>query len=163
MERFVPESLDEIYNYLTTINSRTNPATFEEAKKQETIQRILNGKVFESVTFNPLKIINTNDTSPFSKAQRVKEDYEKGVKRVNMIYDDTRNTLEEYFRKKVNAMKIKEPQGKGVHSSNDHSLQETNIVNITNDHQEKLNILRRLYENELKSLENVRELNIQVN
>jgi len=156
VQEFVPGCLDEIYNYLTTINSRTNPSTSEEAKKLEAmIQKILNKKAFESVVFNPQKITNFNDPSAPVKAQAIREEYEKAVKKVNLIYDESRSALEEYSRKKVNTMKIKEPQGKGPKSSKETSLQETNIVNITNDHQEKLSILRRLFEDQLKSLETV--------
>ena len=160
VHKFIPESLDEIYNYLTTINSHTNTTTSEETKKLETIQRILKGKVFESVVFNPTKILNSTEQSSAVKNQQIKEDYEKGVKRVNVIYDESRNTLEEYFRKKVNAMKIKEPQRKGSKVAQESSPQETNIVNITNDHQEKLNILRKLYKNELRSIEKVNLISI---
>ncbi len=156
VQEFVPECLDEIYNYLTTINSRTNPSTSEEVKKLEAMmQKILNKKAFEHVVFNPQKIINFNDPSAPAKAQAIREEYEKAVKKINLIYDESRSALEEYSRKKVNTMKIKEPQGKGPKSSKETSLQETNIVNITNDHQEKLSILRRLFEDQLKSLETV--------
>lgn len=99
------------------------------------------------------KILNPNEPSAPSKAQVIKEEYEKAVKKVNLIYDESRSALEEYSRKKVNTMKVKEPQGKGPKNPKETTLQETNIVNITNDHQEKLSILRRLYEDELKSLE----------
>jgi len=139
------------------MNARANHPTSEEVNQLETIiQRILNRKVFDSVVFNPNKILNSNDMSSTTKSQLIKDEYDKAVKKVNTIYDDTRNALEEYSRTKVNAMKIKEPQGKGTKSSKTSSaLQETNIVNITNDHQEKLNILRKLYEEELRLLEKV--------
>jgi hypothetical protein len=90
------------------------------------------------------------------------ESFENGIKRLRLIYeertenlekqmDENKSKLENFYRKKIQNAKNYQLNFIDFPNSNQ------SIMNITSEHNEKLKLLREIYQDKMKSLEQVRK------
>ena len=144
---FPNKNLDNLVfkNYLASKEKEELKNENDDA--EEIIGKIKNRTVFAEAKLN------------FSPAKG--ENFENGIKRLRMVYeektdklektmDEFKNILENYYRKKIQNAKIFQLNSMDYPNSNQ------SIMNITTEHNEKLKLLRELYQEKLKSFEQVK-------
>lgn len=116
----------------------------EEA--EEIIQKITNKTVFSDtkLTFLPQKNENFENG-----IKRLRSSYEERTETLEKNMDDYKNILENYYRRKIQNAKNFQLNSMDYPNSN------LSIMNITTEHNEKLKQLRELYQEKLKSFEQV--------
>jgi len=114
---------------------------------EEILRRITNKSIFSDtkLSFTPLK----------------NENFENGIKRLRLVFDEKtetlekvmdeyKNILENFYRKKVQHAKNFQLNSMDYPNSN------LSMMNITTEHNEKLKQLRELYQERLKIFEQVK-------
>ena len=114
---------------------------------EEILRRITNKSIFSDtkLSFTPLK----------------NENFENGIKRLRLVFDEKtetlekvmdeyKNILENFYRKKVEHAKYFQLNSMDYPNSN------LSMMNITTEHNEKLKQLRELYQERLKIFEQVK-------
>jgi len=118
----------------------------ENEEAEEIIQRITNKTIFSEskLTFLPQKNENFENG-----IKRLRSAYEERTENLEKNMDVYKNILENFYRRKIQNAKNFQLNSMDYPNSN------LSIMNITTEHNEKLKQLRELYQEKLKSFEQV--------
>ena len=121
----------------------------ENQDAEDIISSIKNRSVFSEAKLNFVTIKNENFESGIKRLRRL---YEEKTEVLEKQMDDHKNILENYYRKKIQNAKNFQLNSMDYPNSN------LSIMNITTEHNEKLKLLRELYQEKLKNFEQVWKL-----
>jgi hypothetical protein len=117
-----------------------------ENEEDDIIKKIKLGIIFKEIRF----IYNTNAYDKFENNLKVlKQTYEDKVDTLEKNMDYFKTYLENFYRKQIQ-------QTRNYMDNMEFLNENLPIMNITAEHNEKLKMLRELYDNKLKELEQVR-------
>lgn len=137
-------------NHYNTNNNHSNYNSgndfFSSEASDEVIKKIINGAIFRDIRF----IFNPNMYENFeNNIKLLKQNYEDRIDTLERNMEYYKSYLENHYRKKIQKTKSNFMDNIELISDN------LPIMNITSEHNEKLRILRELYDEKLKELEHV--------
>ena len=136
------------HNNNSNYNSHNEIMSNEEG--EDLIKKIKSCTIFNDIKFvfnaNPYEIFENN-------IKLLKQNYEDEIDSLERSMEYYKGILETYYRKKIQKTKSSFMDNIDLMSDN------LPIMNITSEHNDKLRILRDLYDEKMKELEHVRKLN----
>jgi hypothetical protein len=127
-------------------NNNNNAYSYIEASEnEEVIMKINSGLIFKDIMF--IFNVNTYDGLE-TNIKLLKQSYENKVDTLEKNMDYYKSYLENFYRRKIQ-------KTRNTHMDGEFLNENLPIMKITSEHNEKLMMLRELYENKLKELENV--------
>ena len=143
-------SLNIMNNHYNTNNNHSNFNSgndfFPSDDSDEVIKKIKNAAIFRDIRF----IFNPNIYENFeNNIKLLKENYEDRIDTLERNMEYYKSYLENHYRKKIQKTKNNFMDNIELISDN------LPIMNITSEHNDKLRILRDLYDEKLKELEHV--------
>ncbi len=136
-------------NFHNTNHSNFNSGNdfFPSDDTDEVIKKIKNGAIFRDIRF----IFNSNIYENFeNNIKLLKQNYEDRIDTLERNMEYYKSYLENHYRKKIQKTKSNFMDNIELISDN------LPIMNITSEHNDKLRILRELYDEKLKELEHVK-------
>jgi len=143
-------ALTNLNNHFNTNNNHSNYNSdndfYQSDENDEVIKKIKTGAIFRDVRF----IFNTNIYDNFeNNIKLLKQNYEDKIDTLERNMEYYKSYLENHYRKKIQKTKSNFMDNIELLSDN------LPIMSITSEHNDKLRILRELYDDKLKELEHV--------
>jgi hypothetical protein len=158
----LPNSVSELHQIFKnqTINSddsfgvSVSPDQTYNDDRDDTIRKIKGGIIFKEIRFN----FNPNAYENFENNVKIlKQIYEDKVGSLEKNMDYYKSYLENYYRKKI--QKTRNSHMENIEYAGDNFP----IINITSEHNEKLKMLRELYDEKMKEMEQVSYMIFKLN